>query len=44
MWLFGELFTVSYVWPKQDWPLLFNYFFNLICLAVVLRYKIWERK
>jgi len=43
MWLFGEILTICYVWPKQDMPLLVNYFLNLTCLAVILKYKIWER-
>lgn len=43
-WFFGEVFTIIYVWPKADYPLLFNYFLNLVFLAVILRYKIWERK
>jgi uncharacterized protein with PQ loop repeat len=43
-WAFGEIFTVIYVWPKQDWILLGNYFFNGGCVAVMLYYKIWERK
>jgi uncharacterized protein with PQ loop repeat len=42
-WLFGEIFTIAYVWPKADWILLSNYFVNLVFLAIMLRYKIWER-
>jgi len=42
-WLGGELLTIAYVWPKADWPLLFNYFVNLIFLFVMLRYKLFER-
>lgn len=44
MWTFGELFTTIYVWPKQDWPLLFNYFFNLLCLFVILWYKLFPKE
>lgn len=43
-WLFGELFTILYIWPKNDIPLLFNYFLNLVFLVIMIRYKIWERK
>lgn len=39
MWLVGELLTFAYIFPKQDYPLLFNYSLNIICLAVVIRYK-----
>jgi uncharacterized protein with PQ loop repeat len=43
-WTGGEIFTISYVWPKADYPLLANYFANMIFLLIMLRYKIWERK
>lgn len=43
-WLGGEIFTILYVWPKMDLPLLTNYFINLIFLLIMLFYKIWERK
>lgn len=42
-WLFGEIFTIIYVWPKADYILLSNYFVNLIFLAIMIRYKIVER-
>jgi len=43
MWFFGEVFTIIYVWPKADVPLLANYMVNLVFLVVMLRYKISER-
>ena len=42
-WIGGEILTILYVWPKQDFALLSNYFVNLIFVAIMLRYKIWER-
>ena len=42
-WLGGEIMTFVYVFPKMDIPLLFNYSANLIFLAIMIRYKIWER-
>lgn len=42
-WLGGEIFTIIYIWPKQDIPLLANYLVNLIFLVVMLRYKVSER-
>ena len=39
MWLVGELLTAAYVLPKKDYPLLFNYGLNIVCLAIVIRYK-----
>ena len=43
-WFLGEVCTIIYVIPKQDWPLIFNYIGNFACLLVIIRYKIWERK
>lgn len=43
LWLAGEVLTLAYILPKLDWPLLFNYGFNLSCLIVILKYKIRER-
>jgi uncharacterized protein with PQ loop repeat len=40
MWLAGEILTAAYVLPKKDYPLLFNYGLNIVCLLVVIRYKI----
>ncbi|CAB4174966.1 COG4095 Uncharacterized conserved protein [uncultured Caudovirales phage] len=43
-WLFGELFTLIYIIPKGDMPLIFNYVLNLVFLLVILYYKIKPRK
>ena len=43
-WLFGELFTLVYIFPKGDMPLIFNYVLNLIFLLVILYYKVKPRK
>ena len=43
-WFFGEIFTLIYVFPKSDWPLIFNYTLNLVFLLVIIKFKIWERK
>jgi len=43
-WALGEVFTIIYIWPRQDWILLGNYFFNSLCVIIMLKYKIWERK
>lgn len=43
MWLTGEVLTAVYVWPTQQYPLLANYFFNGVCLLVILRYRMWPR-
>jgi len=43
LWLTGELSMIVYVWPKQDYPLLFNYLGNLACLLVILRFKLIPR-
>ena len=44
LWAGGEVFTITYLWPKQDWVLLTNYLLNSVSLILMLRYKIWERK
>jgi uncharacterized protein with PQ loop repeat len=44
MWLFGEIFTLIYVFNKQDvTPLLTNYILNLVFLIVILWYKIFPK-
>ncbi len=43
-WFGGEILTIVYVFPKQDYPLLANYFMNLALVLIMLRYKFWERK
>ena len=39
LWTIGEVCMLVYVWPRQDWPLIVNYVFNLVCLIVILYYK-----
>jgi len=43
MWFWGEIFTLCYVWPKMDYPLLANYFVNLVFVVIILFYKIFPR-
>lgn len=40
LWLTGELCMIIYILPTGDGPLLVNYFGNLACLLVILRYKL----
>lgn len=42
-WLMGEILTIIYVWPKQDIPLLTNYFLNMAFLLIIMKYKMFER-
>lgn len=44
LWLGGEILTFIYVWPKRDWPLLFNYTVNLASLLVIIYYMTWPKK
>jgi len=44
MWGGGELLTFAYVIAKADYPLIFNYLFNLILIAVILYFKIYPRE
>ncbi len=43
LWLAGEVLTLAYVLPKQDWPLVCNYVMNIALIMVMVRYKIWPR-
>lgn len=43
MWLGGELFTIAYVIPKMDWPLIFNYSANIVFIGIMVRYKLFPR-
>jgi MtN3 and saliva related transmembrane protein len=43
MWCLGEFFTMAYVLPKMDIPLLFNYSANILFLSVIIYYKIFGR-
>lgn len=44
MWGLGEVFTLAYVMPKMDMPLLFNYSANIAFLSVIMYYKILEER
>lgn len=41
-WFFGEVLTLAYVVDLQSVPLILNYSVNILCLLVILRYKIKE--
>jgi uncharacterized protein with PQ loop repeat len=43
MWFLGEVFTLAYIIPNPNWPLIFNYTINLVFLVVILRYKFRPR-
>lgn len=43
LWFLGEVFALIYVVSKSDYPLIFNYLWNIIFLVVVIRYKLKER-
>lgn len=44
LWSLGEIFTLIYVLPKFDWPLIFNYGTNLFSLSIIVWYKLKPRK
>lgn len=44
LWFGGEVFTMAYIIPSGNVPLIFNYCFNFAILLILLRYKLWERK
>lgn len=43
-WLLGEVLTTIYVLPKEHWPLIFNYVFNIILLLIIMWYKVYPRR
>lgn len=43
MWFWGEIFTLIYIWPKMDYPLLVNYLTSTGFLIIILFYKISPR-
>lgn len=38
-WLWGEVAGTIYVTAQLDWPLMFNYWLNLICTAILVYYR-----
>jgi uncharacterized protein with PQ loop repeat len=45
LWFAGEIFTIVYILGTTvQLPLLFNYVFNLLCLIVIIYYKIREKR
>jgi len=43
LWTIGEIFTLLYILPKADVPLLINYLSNLIFLSIIWKYKFFPR-
>jgi len=41
LWLLGEMFAQVYVYQKHglDMPLLVNYWFNMILIMIIMKYK-----
>lgn len=44
LWFFGEVFMEIYAFELSDFPLIFNYTFNLVLVGVMLIYKIKNKK
>jgi uncharacterized protein with PQ loop repeat len=44
LWTLGEVFTLIYIIPTLDGPLLFNYISNLLFLVVIWKFKLKPRK
>lgn len=43
LWGAGEVLTLIYVLPTWQWPLIFNYLWNLVFIGIVMYYKLWPR-
>lgn len=41
LWGLGEILTLIYMLPKQDYPVIFNLLVNLFFILVIMRYKLW---
>lgn len=44
LWTLGEIFTLIYILPKADIPLLLNYSANIIFLIIIWKYRLFPRK
>ena len=44
MWGLGEVFTIVYVFPRMDWPLLFNYSANIVFISVIMWFKVFPKR
>lgn len=44
MLLVGEILGIIYIFPQNNYPILFNYVINLVFLVVMLNYKSNPRK
>ena len=44
LWTIGEICILIYVLSKKDLPLIVNYLFNLLMLAIIIKYKLFPRK
>jgi uncharacterized protein with PQ loop repeat len=44
LWTLGELFTLLYIVPKKDLPLIVNYSANLVFLGIIWKYKCFPVK
>lgn len=43
MWFSGEVFGLVYVISLASYPLIFNYFLNLVLLLIILKYWFYPR-
>lgn len=44
LWSLGEIFTLIYIIPKADIPLLLNYSCNILFLVIIWKYYFFPRK
>jgi len=43
LWMLGEVFTLIYIIPKKQWPILFNLLSNIFLISIIIYYKIWPQ-
>lgn len=44
LWGTGEILTLIYIFPKKEWPIIFNLVFNLLFIGVIVRFKLWPNR
>jgi uncharacterized protein with PQ loop repeat len=44
LWFFGEVFMIIYALNLWDFPLIFNYAFNIVLVSIMLFFKIKNLK
>jgi len=44
MWYFGEIFSLVYIWPRENCPMIMNFSLTIMFITVIIYYKKFERE